>query len=233
MLDIENKFATASRKIAGLRSLHGDQAMQEALDDAERVLGQVTGKASGMVAAQAAGSRMMAAVSCLGLQLPIPDMPDVLEEFAGVIKGLSDGVFFDLWLDVLDDPDLAALAGLKEIAGDLMASLDGLESLLADFSEIRGSINNALATVSALVSCTDPVTGMGLGQRFNTIDGVLKEVNPEFKAGLDAAAAAQNHFSNPVEVLNDAKARVTGSLDLDGKVTRIKDQFHQTRDWLG
>ncbi|MCG8643350.1 MAG: hypothetical protein MI862_26725 [Desulfobacterales bacterium] len=232
MLEIENKLATATQRINALRSLEGDPAMLAALDEAENALGHMTDKGAGLVKAQTTTARLTTATSCLGLQLPIPDMPDALGEFAGAIKDISDGAVFDRFLAYLENPDLAALTTLKDMAGEYLGRLEILEGIFAEFSVVQGGINNVLSTVSALIGCTDPATGMGLGKRFNDIGGVLEEVSPQFKAGLDAVTAAEEHFSSPVEIMNDAKGRVTGMLDLDSKVTRIKDQFQQARGWL-
>lgn len=237
MLDIEKKFETATRKIKTLRILHADDAMQAALDETKTLLEQVTDKASGLIRVQAAGSRVTQVASCLGLQLPIPDAGAVLEQFTSVIKGLAEAAFFDEWLDALDGlvslPDLSKLASLKDLAENFFNSLGDLDGLFSDFSALQNDIKNALSTVSALVGCTDPLTGMGLGQHFQTIPDVLKAVNPDFKAGLDAVVDAKQYFSNPKDIFDDAKARVTGLLDLDGRTTRIDDQFQQVRKWLG
>ena len=231
-MDIEEKYQSAVQRITALRGQHNDQSLLDAFDDAESLLGRVTDKAVGIAQVQTAGARIASAVSCLGLQLPIPDMPGAMAGFIDVIKDLAGGAVFDGWMDYLDNPDLSDLAKLKTLASDFLAGLDGLDSIFIEFSALQDNIKAAVSTVSALIGCTDPVTGMGLGQQFSTIGGVLDEVNPEFKAGLDAVAAAEKHFSDPREILDDAKGRVTGMLDLDSKVTRIKDQFQQARGWL-
>lgn len=238
MLGIEGKLATSKSKINHIRGLYGsgETVLHSTINDAEEMLEAAAGKAKGMVEAQMSSARVISAAQCLGLQLPIPDLGDAFEKFTETIKGLADGNFFDKFTTFLDGlmshlPIELVLAKIKELKGMVagkIAELVNLNAVFGKFAELQDKMKNALSMVNSLVGCVDEAMGSSLGDHFKSIDTIMEKTNPDLKAGLDAVADAKKHFSDPVEILNDAKARATGKLDLDGKMTEVKDQFKKS-----
>lgn len=235
MLAIEGKLVTAKGQINHIRGLYGsgETALHSTIDEAEGMLDAAVEKATGMVTAQMSDVRIISAAQCLGLQLPIPDLGDVFDKFTQIIKGLGDGQFFDKFTAFLDglmsclpiDSVLAKFLELRDMASGKIAELTNMDAVFGMFADLQDKMKSALSMVSSLIGCVDEATGINLGQHFKTIDSIMAETNSDFKAGLDAVSEAKKYFSDPVDVLNDAKGRITGKLDLDGQMTGIKDQF--------
>jgi len=232
-LEIEIKLATAKDKISQIRGLYsGEAALQLAIDAIETQIENVAGKTQAMVIAQTAGIKMTSAAQCIGLQLPIPDLGGLFEKFIGTIQGLGECKFFDTFTDFLGGLTVplsieSVLAQLDGLAGLVSAKIDDLlniEGVFAEFADLQDQMKSSLSMVSSLVGCVDGA-GLDFGQQLSSLDTIMTETNPAFKLGLDAIAAAKTNFSNPIEILNDAKARVTGALDLDGQAKNLKAQF--------
>jgi hypothetical protein len=235
VLGIENKLATAKGKINHIRGLYGsgETVLHSTIDEAEGMLDGAAEKAKGMVMAQMADVKILSAAQCLGLQLPIPDLGDVFEKFTETIKGLGDGMFFDKFTAFLDglmshlpiESVLAKIRELKDMVVGKIAELVNLDAVFGKFADLQDKMKSALSMVSSVVGCVDEAAGTNLGNHFKNIDSIMEGTNPDFKAGLDAVAEAKKHFSDPMDILNDAKGRITGKLDLDGKMAGLKDQF--------
>lgn len=235
MLRIEEKLTTAKNKINHIRGLYGspETALHSTIDDAEGMLENAAVKAKDMVMAQMSNARIISATQCLGLQLPIPDLGDVFDKFTETIKGLGDGIFFDKFAAFLDGlmshlPIESALVKLRELKSMVARKIDelvNLDAVFDKFADLQDKMRSALSMISSLVGCVDQATGTNLGQHLKKIDAIMTETNADFKSGLDAVEEAKKHFSNPMDILNDAKGRITGKLDLDGQMASVKDQF--------
>ncbi len=233
-MEIETKLATAKDKISQIRGLYsGDVVLQLAIDNAESLIENVAGKTQAMVIAQTTDIKIISAAQCLGLQLPIPDLGGVFEKFSDTIQGLGECKLFDTFTDFLDGltdslPIESVMAKFQELEGLVSAKMDELLNIDIVFTTLSGlqsQMQNSLSMISSLVGCVEPATGLDFGQQLAKLDTVMAETNAAFKSGLDAITEAKANFSDPAEILSDAKARITGKLDFDGQTTNLKAQF--------
>lgn len=238
MLPIETKLNAVQLRIQSIRGLYDNTntVFQTNLNQAEVSLETAATKAKEMVETQMADVKIISAAQCLGLQLPIPDLGDVIGEYAAAIKGLADGLFFDkstAYLDALAsglsiDLAIAKLGELRALVSQQINDLVGLDDIFAAFSELQDKMKTVMSMVGSVVGCVDNASGTDISQHWNSIDSILAQTNVDFKAGLDAVSLAKQYFSNPTDILQDAKARVTGQLNLDGLMSEVKNQLNQS-----
>ena len=233
MLEIEEKQGALKAKINQIRS-HYDVTqigLHSSIDQVETLLDTSVARAGSLVKNQMSDVRMTTAAQCLGLQLPIPDIDGAMDQFTQAVKHLGRGTFLDSMATLVDElvsggSVATALEKIKNIAAileDKVTGLDSLEGVFDSFAKVQDAMQRAQATVSIFLGC------MGGGQNpsghLDAIDDVLARTNGNFRAGMDAVQESKIHFTKPGEILADAKARVTGKLDLDGQMTAVKDGF--------
>ncbi|MCG8632249.1 MAG: hypothetical protein MI863_00395 [Desulfobacterales bacterium] len=236
MLGLYEKTAAIRGRIDGIRSAYaGDSGIQAAIDAVDSEINGIEASAKGIVEEKLSGINHLSSEQCLGTQLPIPDIDGAFENFSKVLEALGGGAFLtslDSKLDAFlsDLPGAAgALAEIRDFESMIQAKSGVIDSLMSTFSAFEGvqsKMSAALSTVGLFTGCADPATGASLGRHLERIDSAIGELNPDFKAGRDAVETAKQYFTEPGEILADAKARVTGALDLDGIMTGIKDEFN-------
>lgn len=201
----------------------------------EKIDSQVSGmelKAKEMISGHVSGAKLKSAAQCLGMQLPIPDLDEVFEKYILSLKDIADGNKLDVLLAELNSfsnlPEskvMEAMNGLSLKTEKACEALEKVENVLENFTSVQEKMKETLSIVSSVAGCIDNSTGLSLNDNFKKIESLMETYSPDFKSGLDCLAETKKNFSDPSDILNDLKARMTGELNLDGEMKDLKARF--------
>ncbi|MCP3940753.1 MAG: hypothetical protein GY710_04635, partial [Desulfobacteraceae bacterium] len=170
--------------------------------------------AKSIVSDKISNIKMLSAVQCLGIQLPIHCLDSLFENFTFALKSLGDGEFFnslESWLDSFSLPPgisdaLAKLEEYKDLITEKITNLELLNKVFDGYEYLQGKMQMVLGSIGSLVGCIDRSAGTDLTRHLDSVTNPLSELNTDFKASIDAVKSSKEHFTNPTDILNDSKS---------------------------
>ncbi len=240
MLPIETKLAGIKTDIQSIRSIYsGDQDVLDALDDVESGLDTLSETSVTLTTSQLGKAQDLQSAACLALQMPINDSDAAFGTMIALVAGLAAGAFLDAFgndLSTLISGPSSSVAQ-STLAGTLaniqtkQNQISSIADLFTQFDTVQGRIKFALGVVSTLMGCQNS-NSQALSKQWSQVSSILPANNSDFSSGVSAATAAAENFSDPFDIFNDAKNRVTGNMDLDTEMDTLTTDMAAAEGWL-
>ncbi|WP_321495638.1 hypothetical protein [uncultured Desulfobacter sp.] len=240
MLPIQTKLASIKTDITTIRDIFsGEQEVLDALDVVESGLDALGDVSVSMTTSQLGKAQDLQSAACLALQLPIDGPDAAFDAMIGLVAGLAEGIFMEAFGSVIADltsgpSAVTALSILSDVLADVQnkqAQINNILSLFDQFDTVHGLVKVAIGVVSTLMGCNNSA-GQALSNQWGQVSGILSDYNSDFLSGVAAVEAAAENYSNPIDVINDAKGRVTANMDLDSRMDALTAGMADAAGWL-
>lgn len=232
-LDVEGRYTTTQAKMTQLKTTYatcvGDPAFDDAVDAVEvSILGLRDGAVTA-ISDRMGGMYLTYVKQCATSILPV-ETAETFEKDMDAVTAIATGDYFDAFDSQIDSwigevPPLScadlitALNGLNVIINGKISDVTTIVGDWVNLNILQSDIGQAVSLVASIaVACGDAMYSSISG-----LDNSILDEDSSLRKAVDSAKYAKNLSSDPTEILDLAKGKITDEENFDGRMTGVKD----------
>jgi len=232
-LDVEGRYIQTQGKLDQLRityaSCTGETTFVDALDAVEDSLADIKNDAVSSVSERMGGMYLTYLKQCATAVLPV-ETAETFTKDMDAVTAISSGSYFDpfdseinSWLEAVHPLSCADMVtALNNLQTLINSKIDDISSLAADWvmmNVLQSDIGRAVALVIGIVAaCGDAMYSTIAG-----LDNSILDEDSGLRKAVDSAKYAKGLSTDPTEIINLAKGKITSEENFDGRMTGIKN----------
>ena len=230
MFQVDRKINRARTKITQLYSRYSETqhpGITEKIDRTKELVETMETKTGTQIRKISQNLEKITSLQCLGFQLPIPDLEDSFKAVTLTLDKFTKGDFVNQIinkLDILLQDQITDISDkfeeLKTAIALKTAKIEESSKAVDYFRQVQAEVSKVTAALNSAIGCAKEI-----GNAVRGVKGIIKETDKSFAMSLDAVERAEEIYSEPGDILNEARNRATASAGLDTKMADAKNRL--------
>jgi len=234
-LNVEGRYTQTQARMTQLKTTYttcvGDPVFDDVIDLVEGSLLNIRDAAVSAISDRMGGMYLTYIKQCATSILPV-ETAETFEKDMDAVTAIATGDYFDgfdsqidSWIGaipLLSCVDLInALNGLNSLINDKISAVTALVGDWVNENILQSDIGQAVSLVASIaVACGEAMYSSIAG-----LDNSILDEDSGLRKAVDSAKYAKNLSSDPTEILNLVKGKITTEQNFDGRMTGIKDSL--------